>query len=93
MRANSIQSTDQLRASLLELIDVCPVTQCNPRDCPLFALRNMNIDQRQRWFEALHRTDLEYLAGYHYVCMNLQLRARATRTRQPASGGPTPLPH
>jgi len=69
-------SVDGLRASLLELINVCPVEQCNPADCPLFPLRKMDHRQRLHWFASLDRTDLEYLAAYHYVCMNVRLGAR-----------------
>ena len=68
-------SVDALRASLLELVNVCPVEQCNPTDCPLFLLRKMNRRQRLGWFAALNRTDLEYLAAYHNVCMNVRLSA------------------
>jgi hypothetical protein len=69
-------SVSELRASLLELIHVCPVEQCNPADCPLFPLRQMNYRQRLLWFCALSQTDLEYLAAYHNVCMNVKLSAR-----------------
>jgi hypothetical protein len=66
-------SVDELRASLLELINVCPVEQCNPADCPLFMLRKMNPAQRLQWFASLSQADLEYLANYHYACMNIRL--------------------
>jgi hypothetical protein len=69
-------SVDDLRASLLELIEVCPAEQCNPADCPLFQLRKMNHRQRLDWFASLDRADLEYLAAYHYACMNIRLGAR-----------------
>lgn len=67
---------DDLRASLSELINVCPVERCNPADCPLFRLRKMNYGQRVQWFASLDRADLEYLAIYHYVCMNIKLGGR-----------------
>jgi len=69
-------SISELRASLLELLNTCPVEQCNPADCPLFSLRQKNYRQRLLWFCALGREDLEYLAAYHHVCMNLKLNAR-----------------
>jgi len=69
-------SVDALRASLLELINVCPVERCNPADCPLFMLRKMNYRRRLQWFASLDRADLEYLAIYHYVCMNIKLGGR-----------------
>jgi hypothetical protein len=69
-------SVDRLRAGLLELINVCPVNQDNPADCPLFALRKMGRRQRLHWVAALERADLEYLATYHNVCMSVRLNAR-----------------
>lgn len=62
---------DELRASLSALMDCCPVDQCNPVDCPLFALRKMERREREQWFEALNEADLGYLAAYHYECQNL----------------------
>jgi hypothetical protein len=69
-------NVDELRASLLELINTCPVEQCNPADCPLFVLRNVDHRQRLHWFASLGKADLEYLAAYHYTCMNLRLGER-----------------
>jgi hypothetical protein len=64
---------DGLRDSLLELINVCPVEKCNPTDCPLFALRELSRRRRLEWLSALNQADLEYLAVYHYVCMDVRL--------------------
>ena len=36
----------------------------------------MNYRERLLWFCALNRDDLEYLAAYHHVCMNVKLDAR-----------------
>ena len=69
-------SVSELRASLLELLNTCPVDHCNPADCPLFPLRKMKYRDRLLWFCALGRDDLEYLASYHHVCMNIKLDAR-----------------
>lgn len=69
-------SVDGLRAGLLELVNICPVEKCNPADCPLFALRELSHRQRLEWLKALNQTDLEYLAIYHYVCMNIKLGAQ-----------------
>ena len=70
---HSSSPLEELRASLLELTVACPVDECNPADCPLFLLRKMNPRQRRRWVEALDQADLEYLAAYHQVCMNVRL--------------------
>jgi hypothetical protein len=69
-------SVSELRASLLDLIKICPVDLCNPVDCPLFPLRKMNYRHRLLWFSALSHDDLEYLAAYHNVCMGIKLGAR-----------------
>jgi hypothetical protein len=65
-------SPDDLRTGLLEVLNVCPVDQCNPADCPLYPLREMDFARRLQWFNALNRSDLEYLAAYHYVCLRLR---------------------
>jgi hypothetical protein len=74
---------DELRPTLMEVIDVCPVDQCNPVDCPLFALRKLPRRERLRWFKALNTTDLRYLADYHKVCMGLKLAARLQPSQPP----------
>ena len=65
-------SDDQLRAGVLEVLNACPADSCNPRDCPLYSLRLMEYERRLQWLRALNRSDLEYLAAYHYVCMKLK---------------------
>ena len=76
-------SVDVLRDNLKELVNVCPVERCNPADCPLFPLRKMDYQQRLLWFVALSPADLEYLAAYHLVCMNVKLKGnRLTAVRQ-----------
>ena len=70
-------SDDALRASLMELIEVCPVEQCNPSDCPLFLLRILERRQRLHWIKSLERTDLEYLAAYHHICMNVRIEGKS----------------
>ncbi|MCU0770552.1 MAG: hypothetical protein MUE94_02115 [Verrucomicrobia bacterium] len=79
MTAPSDQTSDQLRAGLTQVMESCPVDRCNPQDCPLFHLREMEREARVRWFNALHESDLQYLAAYHFVCMNLRLRAGADK--------------
>lgn len=75
MNALSHFSVDELRASLVDLHEKCPVHQDNPEDCPLFPLRRLERSERLRWFNALSETDLGYLATYHCVCMNLKLQS------------------
>ena len=68
-------SGSKLRAELMKLVDACPVELCNPDDCPLHEVRQLNNHQRRQWFKALNLTELEYLASYHFVCMKLKLEA------------------
>jgi hypothetical protein len=65
--------SDLLRASLISLTERCPGVECNPEDCPLFRLRKMKPSARLQWFQALTEEDLDFLAAYHHVCMNVKL--------------------
>jgi len=69
--------TDELRASLLSLAEVCPVEECNPQDCPLYQLRKKKFTERLKWLNALSEADLSYLAAYHAVCSNLKLAEKS----------------
>jgi hypothetical protein len=60
---------DKLRANLRSLVEFCPVDQCNPKDCPLYLLRQMERPRRLKWFNALNEDDLVYLATYHHFCL------------------------
>jgi len=62
-----------LRKSLRELADVCPVEECNPRDCPLSEVRKLKPAARLRWINDLSEADLRFLATYHHVCMNIMI--------------------
>jgi hypothetical protein len=64
---------DLLQASLISLTERCPVVECNPEDCPLFRLRKMKPAARLKWFKALSEEDLDFIAAYHHVCMNVKL--------------------
>jgi hypothetical protein len=70
----------ELRASLFSLAVACPVDECNPEDCPLFAVRKMKPAQRLQWLDALSETDLSYLATYHHVCLKTKLALKAATT-------------
>lgn len=61
---------DKLRANLRSLVEFCPVDKSNPKDCPLYLLRQMEHPQRLEWFDALSKDDLVYLATYHHICLN-----------------------
>lgn len=81
MTSASVHPIEQLKTGLLELVESCPARHCNPKDCPLFDLRKMPRSRRIQWFNTLNQDDLEYLAAYHYVCMNIQIRSRRSRAR------------
>ena len=67
---------DELRDSLFSLTKACPVENCNPQDCPLFAVRKMNPSKRLEWFNALSMDGLSYLAAYHHICMGRKLSSK-----------------
>lgn len=71
-------SVEALRSGLLDILTACPADQCNPSDCPLYCLRGLDYPRRLQWLNALGRSDLEYLALYHYTCMKIKLHAIAT---------------
>ncbi len=68
-------SGSNLRAELMKLVAGCPADACNPADCPLFHVRQLNDQQRLQWFDSLTLAEMEYLACYHYVCLKLKLEA------------------
>jgi len=76
-KAASQRRKDELRASLLSLTKICPVDECNPKDCPLYSLRKMEPMQRLQWFNALSEDDLAYLAAYHHVCMDIKVASKS----------------
>ena len=71
--ASTAFSADQLRDRLFDVLEACPAGQCNPHDCPMFPLRQMNLSARIAWLSSLEWPDLEYLASYHYVCLRVKL--------------------
>jgi len=75
---------DELRPTLMEVLEACPVDRCNPADCPLFSLRKMSRRARLHWFNALTPAEVEHLAAYHRVCMGLKLASRSPVQSQAA---------
>ena len=61
---------DELRASLRSLVKSCPAGESNPKDCPLYLLRQVENPRRWGLFNALNEDDLVYLATYHHICLN-----------------------
>lgn len=74
----SQQRKDELRASLFPLVEICPVEECNPEECPLYLLRKKKYTERLEWINALSEQDLAFLAAYHDVCLNVKLNETPT---------------
>ena len=68
---------NELRANLRSLVEFCPVDKSNPKDCPLYLLRQMEPPRRLELFNALNEDDLVYLATYHHVCMNIKVTLKS----------------
>jgi hypothetical protein len=76
MSPKSHEPEDELQAYILGVATACPLEQCNPEDCPLFELRRLEPGVRMAWLKTLEESDLEYLASYHFVCLNLKVEKR-----------------
>ena len=85
IRAISKQRSE-LRASLLQLSEVCPFHLANPEDCPLFPLRRMAPEDRLHWVNALSESDLADLVTYHRVCLRIKMESESAKqqTKAPA---------
>lgn len=73
MNALTKQKQAELRDNILSLAMTCPVDHCNPTDCPLFRVRNLDLVSRLEWFKGLSDEDLIYLNMYHFICMKTKL--------------------
>lgn len=69
----TVQKRTELRDNVLRLAVACPVERCNPVDCPLFPVRQMELEPRLQWFGTLSDDDLIFLNAYHFVCMKTKL--------------------
>jgi hypothetical protein len=67
------EQLDELRASLLTVVEFCPETACEGEDCPFFAVRSLNAAERKKWFDDLSSDELSYLAVYHHIYLNLKM--------------------
>jgi len=75
MRKLSDKQKKELRAAVLELAECCPVTQCNPNDCPLFSLRKMTRRKRLQCLNALAEDDVAFLVAYHHICLTTKVES------------------
>jgi hypothetical protein len=63
----------ELVAAALSLMELCPVEDCNPDDCPLHNVRKLKPAQKYKWLSALNEDDLAYLLAYHDVCLHVKM--------------------
>lgn len=75
MNTMSEQKRSELLDNILDVVMNCPVDHCNPDDCPLFRVRQLDLASRLVWFKSLSDEDLAYLNAYHFVCMKTKLDA------------------
>ena len=73
------QSIQSLREHLLSLFDSPIPIHCEEPACPIYTLSQMTPRKRAAWIHALDRSDLEYLASYHHVCLKTCIAAKLDR--------------
>lgn len=71
--APSRQRIADLRASLVSIVEVCPLEICNSEECPLYAFRSMSHAERVRMFDEMDREDLIQLAAFHHTYLNFKM--------------------
>ena len=91
MNTSSQPSQPDLRAHLLSLLGEFQPHHCGDDACPIYSLNQMPPMQRVAWLDALHQSELEYLASYHHVCLQTALQSNLTevsalRAIHPQSG-------
>jgi len=65
--------SDLLRASLISLTSAAQGLNAIPRTARCSGSEKMKPSARLQWFQALTEEDLDFLAAYHHVCMNVKL--------------------
>lgn len=81
----SWQRTDALRASLVSIVEVCPIGICDSEECPLYAFRTLSHTERVRKFDALDGEDLVQLAAFHHSYLNFKLSQGPGKEHPPAT--------
>jgi len=80
MNQISEQMRYELQQAVLSLAPACPVDGCNPADCPLFGVRQLDPALRAQWFKSLTDGDLDFLTAYHNVCMKIIVESCSAKT-------------
>jgi hypothetical protein len=75
MKPLTAQERTEMLDNLVGVLVSCPVDHRNPPDCPLCAIRKMEMTKRLQWLNSLHDDELAYLNSYHFVCLRTKLEA------------------
>lgn len=62
----------ELRASLLMLLEACPVDHAKPEACPFYPLWQLPLPNRQRYLGLLSHAELTRISSYHHHCLKLK---------------------
>lgn len=74
------QQRAEILDNVLSLAVGCPVDHCNPADCPLAEIRQLELGKRLEWLKSLSDDELVYLNSYHYICLKTKLEAHLLGT-------------
>lgn len=58
-----------MKARVAGLIVSCPISQDNPDDCPLHAVRRLPLHERYHWLESLKPEQMRNFLNQHAVCI------------------------
>ena len=67
------QRVDDLRASLVSIVEVCPISVCDSETCPLYAFRLLSHRERIQKFDSLDHEKLIQLAAFHHGYLGYKL--------------------
>lgn len=85
-KTSSHQRIDELRASLVSIVEVCPIGICEAEECPLYAFRALSHPERIQKFDALNAEDLVQLAAFHHTYLNFKLSQGLAKEQPPDPG-------
>jgi len=64
---------NELRASLVSIVEVCPIGICDSETCPLYAFRPLSHRERVQKFNELGQEKLIQLASCHHSYLGVKL--------------------
>jgi hypothetical protein len=68
-RPPKVDQLQQLKQSVLGLVLECPFDQCNPADCQLFEIRQLELKDRFAWVMGLSGEELAAIWASHQMCV------------------------